>query len=99
MQLAADEAGATADSIEIPSTAGNRALLGLRMASQAGQDPQAALDDVASCFTAGQTSALLADASFATLSDSERKTVLDNLSKPLPGAEPQGSKVREKTSF
>jgi len=99
MQLAADEAGATASPIDIPSTAGNSAVLGLRIASHAGQDPQAALNDVVACFTTRQVSALLADASFASLSESSRKTVVDNLSKPLPGGEPPESEVRKKTSF
>jgi len=99
MQLAADEAGATANPIEIPSTAGNRAVLGLRATARASQDPQTALEDVVACFTTRQTSALLADASFASLPESSRKTVLDNLSKPLPGAEPPEPEVRKKTSF
>jgi hypothetical protein len=99
MQLAADEVGATASPVEIPSTAGNRAVLGLRIAYHTGQDPQAALDGVVACFTTRQASALLADASFASLSESSRKTVLDNLSKPLPGGEPPESEVRKKTSF
>jgi len=98
LQLAADEAGATADSIEIPSTAGNRAVLRLGTALRHGQDPQAALDIVVACFTTRQTTALLADAYFASLSDSSRKTVFDNLSKSLPGPEPPVSEVREKTS-
>jgi len=99
MQLTADEVGATSSPIEIPVTAGNRAVLGLRIASHTGQDPQAALDEVVACFTTRQASALLADASFASLSESSRKTVLDNLSKPLPGGEPPEPEVRKKTSF
>jgi len=99
MQLAADEVGATANPIEIPSTAGNRAVLGLRAALRHGQDPQAALDIVVACFTTRQASALLADASFAALSDSSRKTVLGSISKPLPGAEPPESETRKRTSF
>jgi hypothetical protein len=99
MQLAADEAGAPVNPIEIPSTAGNRAVLGLRAALRHGQDPQAALDIVVACFTTRQASALLAGASFAALPEPSRKTVLDNLSKPLPGGEPPEPEVRKKTSY
>jgi hypothetical protein len=99
MQLSADEAGATTDSIEIPSTAGNRAVLGLGAALRHGQDPQAGLDEVASCFTALQTSMLLGDFSFARVSDSSRKAVPDSLSKTLPGAEALEPEAGKNTSF